>query len=64
MAATISWRKTDTDLQFYKDDLRFLYHLIDKYFWGTLNANLDEMRELAALLTRARLRCINRKDSI
>jgi hypothetical protein len=41
-----------SDLQFYKDDLRFLYHLIDKYFMGlTLNANLDEMRELAKALS-------------
>jgi hypothetical protein len=24
-----------SDLQFYKDDLRFLYHLIDKYFIDT-----------------------------
>jgi hypothetical protein len=30
-----------SDLQFYKDDLKFLYHLVDKYFMGfTHNANL------------------------
>jgi hypothetical protein len=41
-----------SDLQFYKDDLKFLYHLVDKYFMGlTLNANLDEMRELAKELS-------------
>jgi predicted RNA-binding protein Jag len=50
MAATISIGGRPILLQFYKDDLRFLYHLIDKYFMGlTLNANLDEMRELKAL---------------
>lgn len=41
-----------SDLQFYKDDLKFLYHLVDKYFMGlTHNANLDEMRELAKELS-------------
>ena len=41
-----------SDLQFYKEDLKFLYHLVDKYFMGlTLNVNLDEMREVAKELS-------------
>ena len=31
------------DLEFYRDDLRFLQHLIDKYFiWMTQKENLDD----------------------
>ena len=36
---TEHWR---SDFQFYKDDLRFLHHLIDKYFmWITKPENFD-----------------------
>jgi len=36
-----------SDLEFYQDDLRFLHHLIDKYFmWITKQENLDMVREL------------------
>jgi hypothetical protein len=60
MAATISIAEDRySDLQFYKDDLRF-YHLIDKYFMGlTLNANLDEMRELAKALSDESSACMH-----
>ncbi|MGI9550235.1 MAG: hypothetical protein ACR2MT_03470 [Aurantibacter sp.] len=41
---TEHWR---SDLQFYHDDLRFLHHLIDKYFmWIAKTENLDLVREL------------------
>ncbi len=40
-----------SDLQFYKVDLRFLHHLIDKYFiWLVQKETLDEMRNLASNL--------------
>jgi hypothetical protein len=41
-----------SDLLFYEDDLKFLYHLIDKYYMRfTHNANLDKMREVAKELS-------------
>ncbi|MBG6111153.1 hypothetical protein H4V97_002675 [Flavobacterium sp. CG_23.5] len=41
-----------SDLQFYKDDLDFLYHLIDKYFlWLAQKDNLAEMKELTTGLS-------------
>jgi hypothetical protein len=47
-----------SDLQFYKDDLKFLYHLIDKYFMGlTQNASLDQMRELVKELSEETTAC-------
>lgn len=36
-----------SDLEFYRDDLRFLHNLIDKYLlWITKSENLDMVREL------------------
>lgn len=36
-----------SDLEFYSDDLRFLHHLIEKYFlWITKTENLDLVKEL------------------
>ncbi|PRZ28124.1 hypothetical protein [Flavobacterium granuli] len=47
-----------SDLQFYKDDIRFLDHLIDKYFiFLTQKDNLDEMRELTKRLTDESKEC-------
>jgi len=41
---TAHWK---SDLEFYRDDLRFLHHLIDKYFiWITKQENLDMVKEL------------------
>lgn len=38
-----------SDLLFYKDDLKFLHHLIDKYFiWITKKDNLDEVQKIGA----------------
>lgn len=37
-----------SDLEFYRDDLRFLNHLIDKYFlWITKSENIDLVKELS-----------------
>lgn len=37
----------ESDLKFYRDDLRFLHHLVDKYFiWITKSENLELVREL------------------
>lgn len=47
-----------SDLQFYKDDLQFLYRLIDKYFiWLINKENLDEMRNLSSSLSDIGLNC-------
>jgi len=47
-----------SDLQFYKDDLRFLHHLIDKYFiWLTHKEHLDEMRDLVSGLSEIGKNC-------
>ena len=36
-----------SDLEFYNDDLKFLYHLIDKYFmWISKKENIDIVREI------------------
>ncbi|MCK0188401.1 hypothetical protein [Arenibacter sp. F20364] len=41
-----------SDLEFYGDDLRFLHHLIDKYFmWITKQENLDMVKALEAGLS-------------
>lgn len=47
-----------SDLLFYKDDLRFLHHLIDKYFiWFTDKKHLDEMRKVASGLSDIGKKC-------
>ena len=47
-----------SDLHFYKDDLRFLYALIEKYFMKlNHNGNLDEMREIAKELSEENKAC-------
>ena len=41
---TVHWR---SDLEFYRDDLRFLHHLIEKYFmWVSKSENLEMVKEL------------------
>lgn len=43
-ALTEHWK---SDLQFYNDDLKFLHHLIDKYFmWISKKENIDMVREI------------------
>ncbi len=47
-----------SDLDFYTDDLRFLHHLIDKYFiWITKRENLDMVRELRIQIAQLKEKC-------
>lgn len=47
-----------SDLQFYKEELIFLNHLIDKYFiWLVHKEHLDEMRILVSSLTETSKNC-------
>ncbi|MGC1516024.1 MAG: hypothetical protein WA810_10655 [Maribacter sp.] len=45
----------ESDLEFYTDDSRFLYALIDKYFiWVTKSENLDSVKKLMSNLCSLR----------
>ncbi|PZX94942.1 hypothetical protein DOS84_05175 [Flavobacterium aquariorum] len=47
-----------SDLKFYKEDLHFLYHLVDKYFISLINKeNLEEMRNLSSGLSETSINC-------
>ncbi|NAS11910.1 hypothetical protein [Poritiphilus flavus] len=47
-----------SDLDFYTDDLRFLHHLIDKYFiWITKRENLDMVKELRIQIAQLKEKC-------
>ncbi|WP_339714106.1 hypothetical protein [uncultured Kriegella sp.] len=47
-----------SDLLFYKDDLRFLRHLVDKYFvWIEDQANLDDVRRVGETILKATREC-------
>ncbi len=47
-----------SDLEFYRDDLRFLHHLIDKYFiWITKRENLDMVKALKSGLFDMNTKC-------
>lgn len=47
-----------SDLLFYKDDLKFLHHLIDKYFiWITKKDNLDEVQKIGASILKDTEEC-------
>ncbi len=47
-----------SDLEFYKDDLRFLHHLVDKYFiWITKSENLEMVREILLQVNDLQKRC-------
>lgn len=47
-----------SDLEFYSDDLRFLHHLVDKYFiWITKSENLELVRELMFQLVNLERDC-------
>lgn len=47
-----------SDLEFYADDLRFLHHLLDKYFmWLTKPENLDMVKELKVGLFHLKNKC-------
>ena len=54
-----------SDLQFYTDDLKFLYNLIEKYFMRlTQDGNLDEMRDVAKELSQENKSCGELLDKI
>jgi len=47
-----------SDLQFYNDDLKFLHHLIDKYFmWISKKENIDMVREIEVGLLEIDSKC-------
>lgn len=47
-----------SDLLFYKDDLRFLHHLIDKYFlWISKKENIDMVSEIEVSLLKVDKKC-------
>ena len=49
-----------SDLEFYKDDLRFLHHLVDKYFiWITKSENLEIVKEIVLQVNDLQKRCEN-----
>ncbi len=46
-----------SDLEFYKDDLRFLHHLVDKYIiWITKQENLEMVKELKVELFQMKIK--------
>lgn len=50
-----------SDLNFYKDDLRFLHHLIDKYIiWITKDSNLNMVKDIQKNLFEIR----NKSESL
>ena len=54
-----------SDLEFYKDDLRFLHHLIEKYFmWITKPENLDMVKELKVGLFDLKNKCQDLLDKV
>ncbi len=47
-----------SDLQFYNDDLKFLHHLIDRYFmWISKKESIDMVREIEVGLLEMDNRC-------
>tara|TARA_R110002049_G_scaffold83389_7_gene212142 strand:+ start:29027 stop:29485 length:459 start_codon:yes stop_codon:yes gene_type:complete len=56
-----------SDLLFYTDDLRFLHHLIDKYFlWISKKENIDMVQEIEVNLLKIDKQCallLQRVDS-
>ena len=59
---TEHWR---SDLEFYRDDLRFLHHLVDKYFiWITKSENLEMVKEIMVQTYDLENRCQSLMDQI
>lgn len=47
-----------SDLQFYKDDLKFLNHLIDKYFiWISKKEDVDAVRKIGKSIDETNEKC-------
>lgn len=54
-----------SDIQFYKDDLKFLQHLINKYLiWITKKENLDKVMEIGKNLLTTNKKCNQLNDAI
>lgn len=54
-----------SDIQFYKDDLRFLHHLIGKYFmWISEEENIDMVREIEVGLLEMDKKCCALEDRV
>ncbi|MEL6811341.1 MAG: hypothetical protein AAFP76_08415 [Bacteroidota bacterium] len=54
-ALTRHWK---SDMEFYRDDLRFLHKLIDRYFiWITKEENVDSVRKIENGLLNLERRC-------
>lgn len=54
-----------SDLSFYKDDLKFLHHLIDKYFmWISRKEHIDMVREIEVNLLATDEQCVAILDRI
>ncbi len=54
-----------SDLEFYKDDLRFLHHLVDKYvIWITKSENLEMVKEIMLSVLDLQKRCLQMIDSV
>lgn len=55
----------ESDLKFYRDDLRFLHHLVDKYFiWITKSENLELVRELMLQVLQLEKDCKQLLDNV
>lgn len=49
-----------SDLEFYRDDLRFLHHLIEKYFmWISTSENIEMVKELKKTLYDLKLKVLD-----
>jgi len=54
-----------SDIQFYKDDLKFLQHLINKYLiWITKKNNLDNVMLIGSNLLKTSKQCEQLNDAI
>ena len=59
---TEHWR---SDLEFYKDDMRFLHHLVDKYFiWITKSENLEMVKEIMLQILSLEKQCQELTDAV
>ena len=59
---TEHWR---SDLEFYKDDMRFLHHLVDKYFiWITKSENLEMVKEIMLQILYLEKQCQELMDAV
>ena len=54
-----------SDLEFYKDDMRFLHHLVDKYFiWLTKSENIELVKEIMIQVQQLESECRELLDDV